>query len=234
MAGDVEVIGPQRVSPGATNWSGLYIGASAGRTSGDIGWQYVIPADETGALTREPSGGIYGGHIGIQHQIGRIVVGIEAAWTGGAFDKIDELGPDSPPFAVDYDAYARLHAIRQIGPRLGLVMRDQWMLYATGGYASASLETLYVLRDPGIVGGQDTVWHNGWFLGGGVEYALTKSIILGLEYTHYDFDIARHDNSDPPGFATTRDIRGEFDVVRARISFKLGREEVAAADEPLK
>ena len=83
--------------------------------------------------------------------------------------------------------------------------------------------------------------HDGWYVGGGVEYMVTKNIIIGLEYQHFDFDTERHCSNgiaNPCGLAGAgtlplfvRDVGLSMDVVSARLTFKFGRDRDAV---PLK
>src|SRR5262245_56827229 len=65
------------------DWSGVYFGVSSGWAFTDIHWQYVTPGtnnfnDPLRTLNPSTDSGIVGGHIGIQHQFGQIVLGVEA------------------------------------------------------------------------------------------------------------------------------------------------------------
>lgn len=215
--------------PGGYNWSGLYVGANAAYTWGDIDWQYTVPADPTGALTREVDGSLYGFHVGFQHQWRSFVFGIEGSYSASGGDKIDERGLDSPAFAANYDSYARINSILMLGGRLGWTPRSNWLVYATGGLANARVETSYILRGPELVGGQDVERHSGYYIGGGVEYALTQNVILGVEYVHVDLDSKLHFPGGGGGIERT--IDPDVDIVRARLSFKLGPQAVV---EPTK
>lgn len=206
-------------------WGGIYIGANAGYTWGDIDWQYAAPAGAPGHLTRDLAGGMFGGHVGIQHQWNSLVIGAEASYSGPAFDKIDDRGPDSPAFVPAFDSYARLHNLFTVGPRLGWAPSDHWLLYATGGYATGRVSTADIVNATNTFNFAGSHRHDGWFVGGGVEYALTSNWILGVEYMHVDLDTATHFPTVPATFGGTRSIEGDFDVVRARLSFKLGRPE---------
>ena len=42
----------------------------------------------------------------------------------------------TPPFAADTSAYNKITNLFTVGPRLGYAF-DRWMIYGTGGYASA-------------------------------------------------------------------------------------------------
>lgn len=207
------------------NWGGLYLGLSSGAAWSDADWQYVNPGDATGALSRSPSGPAYGIHGGIQHQYNRVVLGVEMSYSGPAYSRIEDQGPDAPAFANTFDAKVRLHNMFTLGPRLGFAVNDQWLLYVTGGYANGRYSSFFVNRNTGIIGGHGSHRHDGWFIGGGVEYAMTENWIVGFEYLHTDLDSEFH-GAPAAGVAAvgvTRSISPEVDIFRSRVSFKLNR-----------
>lgn len=215
--------------PARYNWSGLYVGANAGYAWGDVDWQYTSPPGPPGAVSREVDGGIFGGHVGFQHQWHSLVIGVEGSYSASAGDKIDDRGLDSPFFAANFDSYARINSLLMAGGRIGWTPMSNWLLYASGGWANAKVETSFIFRPTGLVGGQDAERHNGYYIGGGIEYALTPNWIVGVEYIHVDLDSKLH--APGGGFGIERTVEPDFDVVRARVSFKLGR---VAEIEPLK
>jgi len=221
------------VMASAYNWGGLYIGANAGYAWSDVDAQYFGLPGPSGHFTRNPSGFIGGGQVGVQHQFAgtSIVLGIEGALSGGGH--LTDRGPDAPTYAGLYDSRARIGNILSIGPRLGYSFGN-YMAYVTGGYAQASINSDFVQLSNNAIGSMSGARHGGWYLGGGVEYALNKNLILGVEYQHFEFDTACHDVSchTVPTQGIARNVDATADVVRARLSFKIGRDAEPAA--PLK
>jgi opacity protein-like surface antigen len=201
------------------NWSGLYFGANAGWLTGEGDWTYP---NGTSPQPITFDSGVLGGHIGLQHQFNSIVVGVEGGWMGtGAFADNDFDGGNCPNAA--FRCLGRLNSLYMIGPRVGWTPSSNWMLYLTGGYASGRIETRTVSVATGLAFDQSASRHDGWYLGGGVEVALAHNMILGVEYLHIDLD-AR--NAAPSPFSATEvrnNLSGDADVVRARLSFILGR-----------
>lgn len=206
--------------PPVYNWSGLYIGANAGYGWGTVDAQYQFPTDSTGAYSRDVDGSLFGLHVGAQYQWKSLVFGVEGSYSASAGDKIDDRGPDAP-FYPGFDSYARLNSMLMLGGRLGWTPRSNWLLYGTGGWASARVETSYIVNPLNLVANQDVERHSGFYVGAGVEYALTQNIILGLEYIHVDLDSKVH--APGLGGSTERVVDADFDVVRLRASFKLGQ-----------
>ena len=205
------------------NWGGIYIGASAGWIGTDVGWTYHDPA---GAIVDRPissadsDAALVGGHVGIQHQFGQIVAGVEAGLSGplGGSDDWGRTSCFNPAFWCD----SRMRGpMVTLGARLGWAVNNHWMIYATGGAVSAGIETREVNVATGLPNQFGTRGrHWGWYFGGGLEYALTDSMILGVEYQRIELDDDVHRSSIA---AEHRRIDAEADVIKARLSFKLGR-----------
>ena len=208
------------------HWGGLYIGASAGWMGSYFGWTYHDPS---GAVVDRPIGkqstdsGVFGGFIGLQHQVGQLVIGVEASLNGmGNGNNFGSTSCTNPAFNCQArnDGY-----LLTLGPRLGWAPSEKWMIYGTGGVASGKVATQEVNAATGVVNGFSTSTNQtGYFVGGGLEYAITHSVIFGVEYKHYDLGEKLH---APLVFSTLefRNINATYDAVTARLSFKLGRKE---------
>ena len=220
--------------PAIGNWSGLYFGVNAGVAWSDIKQDFRTYDPEVYGfhnVKNDDSNGLLGGHIGLQHQWGRFVVGVEASYSGvGPFGHDWEGGDcnDGKGGACQ----SRLNSLFTVGPRLGLA-HDNLMFYVTGGYASAQIQTRYVNLQYDREYFAASARHDGWFIGGGAEWAIHDRWVLGLEYLHVNLDSEQHWSKDgAPEVGITRSVDGDIDIVRARLSFKLGRGEHHA--EPMK
>lgn len=219
------------------NWGGLYIGANVGWAGTSYESQLQGFPDKVGF---EQDAVLAGVHIGLQHQIGRFVIGGEASYGGtgwsGYGDRIAGgtascLGVTAGGTQLSCDG--KLEHVLMLGARLGWTPSTQWLLYTTGGFANGGLHDRVIQTATGRVVGESDRRHNGWYIGGGVEYALTKNWILGLEYLHVDFDRQFHcDQILGCAAGESRNATAETDIVRARLSFKLGRED--KHHEPMK
>lgn len=201
------------------NWTGVYAGLNAGWQSSDVTWTWTNPAVTTGKETPGPSGGIFGGHLGVQQQFGQFVLGAEIGYSGtGVFGNGFEGGACkvNPAFTCD----AKLHSLFTVGPRIGWTPGNNWMVFVTGGYANGQLRTRNNLIATGALFEHTSVSQDGWFLGAGLEFALTKNIILGAEYQRVSLNSALHINAVTAG--DNRNVEGDIDVIRARLTFKLG------------
>ena len=131
---------------------------------------------------------VVGGQIGIQHQFGNFVLGIEGTLTVAFQDDHASTACPNPAFTCA----ARFDDVLTIGPRLGWAM-GKWMPYLTGGYANAAFDAedvaQYRERQSPI---EDRERHSGWYIGGGVDMAVSHGWTIGLEYRHYEFDNATY------------------------------------------
>lgn len=212
-------------------WGGLYFGASIGGQWTDVTGVYTPPSGAAGAHhDSSPHSGIYGGHVGFQHQIGVIVVGIEAAvsgtgvfhdWSGGS-NSVSGACLGAPVNLADRTCMSHSDFFFTIGPRVGWAINPSWLIYGTGGYASANLKTRTTVTSTGVETSFSTERHDGWFIGAGVEWAITPSWILGVEYQHLDFGSEQHLPTPVVGINDRR-MDFETDIVRARLSYKIGR-----------
>lgn len=208
-------------------WGGLYIGASAGWVGSDISWKYAgLPGDDLQRDNPSTSSGLLGGFVGIQHQFNHFVVGVEASYSGMNAFRGNDFDGGACANNATFRCLGRTHSLFTVGPRVGYAPNEHWLLFATGGYANGRIETQ--TRDTlfgDAVFDQSSSRHGGWFVGAGVEYAITSNLILGLEYQHVELE-GRNIRATP--FFTTEvrnDLGADMDIVRARLSFKLGRPE---------
>jgi outer membrane immunogenic protein len=212
---------PAEARPHIGGWSGMYFGNNAGYAWGDVELR-----DRSGASPyseyASPDNGILGGHMGIQHQHGRIVVGIEASYSGtGVFG--DGWDGGTCRNSAAHRCEGRIDTLFTIGPRLGLA-HNFFLFYLTGGYASARVDTRAIETATGVETASASR-NDGWYLGAGVEVALQGRWVVGLEYLRVELEDRQQYQRDY--------VRadGEIDILRARLSFKLGR---ADQGEPLK
>jgi outer membrane immunogenic protein len=218
------------------DWSGLYVGFSIGWSEARVDRGYFngltcagLPCD----FRTTNSDLVYDVHFGVQgHWMWGgwwgVVLGIEGGLTG--FHK-ENIGFSAvfaaPPFLANTTGWHKIDTIYQVGPRLGLTF-DRWMIYGTGGWASANVDAGYAINDLVLLPPNDqagSVRAGGWFAGGGLEYMIHKGslvdVMLGAEYTHYEFDrkTAFCSNAACTGLFSY-DTKAEVDVVRARLTIK--------------
>ena len=154
-------------------WTGFYAGVNPG-----YGWgsQKGTADANYGSL----DGAQVGGTAGYNYQMGQIVLGMESDldWsnaknTNGAF-------------------VSKQTSIGTVRGRVGYAV-DRVLLFTTGGYAGGNVE-----RTVGAASASD--WHNGYALGGGMEYAITNNVSAKAEYLYTDLS-SKSDTASLPSRA---------------------------------
>ena len=214
------------------DWSGFYVGAQVGAAHGRITatdvtqpsggfFTDLVPAGTEGFKFRKT--GLAGGaHVGVQYQWGQFVLGAEGDWTATRIREtiVSPYFPDSDTETAKIRNYITL-----VG-RAGYAF-DRFMIYAKGGYASGKVN--FRARDnESLVTYTKNDRQNGYTLGGGIDYALSRHVIFGADYTHIKLGskTSTGDNvfddgtlgSNPETYRT----RATVDAIMARLSFKFG------------
>jgi outer membrane immunogenic protein len=200
------------------DWSGFYVGGDVGGQWSDIGISSPIGPLTYGFRHESVAAG---GHAGYQHQWGQFVLGVEGAYTA-AFDQSGQLATPAISIFIPGGtgtATAKLKDIWSIGGRVGFAPNN-WMFYGTGGYASGSFA---FDAASGVAGTEHAAARpDGFYVGGGVEYALAQNWILGVEYRHYEFNTksVTSTTTNLGGFFETVRFDSKSDVVMGRVSYK--------------
>lgn len=234
-------------APTAYDWSGFYAGVNAGvaMDSSSLSYWYDREDDITGETRKIPglSGEMDsnqaaftgGGILGYNHQIDRIVIGVEADinYLGLNYDDSDTKsfvipipGPDVKTSNTDDLSY-EMNWFGTVRGRLGYAF-DNMMIYGTGGlaYGNASVDHSVegcaqfgdLPPECATVDGSQSSMQAGWTLGGGLEYGLDRWS-LGLEYLYVDLGSINWetDRRDYPDYDVSP--KGEadlgFSVIRA-------------------
>ena len=186
------------------SWTGFYIGGQAGGIWGNEDLRFNPPTK-----TVNFSGGVFGGQLGAQYEFhNHVVLGVEVSFTDSGDSSGSTLCPN-PAFTC----HAKLRDETQVVGRLGYGFGD-FLPYVKGGYANVSS---HFNNSPLTAFPQnaDNHQHDGWVVGSGLEYAVTRNIVLGVDYSHIEFDRETYTS----GGATFK-VDGSADAVTARISFK--------------
>jgi outer membrane immunogenic protein len=220
------------------DWSGAYIGGNIGGVWYQQNQHFPTPTAvgpflASADFSTSDSNAIFGFHAGAQWQWGIWVLGVEAALSGCTSECRSFSGVNtSPVFGPTQFAEHKMTNLFTLGPRLGLAF-DRWMLFVTGGWASANLKSSFcstitgVCDGPGSNGNGASRNNNGYYIGGGFDYMVHKGplvdVLLGVEYQHYDVNGQRAFCGLPVcGAATSADydLSAKGDLVRARLTIK--------------
>jgi len=170
------------------NWTGFYVGGHIGgawtneqfvNSGNGGGFGDLVP----GQGFRQRNSGVMGGaQIGYNWQANNYVFGMEGTISGldnkGSF-RNTVFGPANDVFSW------RANVLATVVGRAGFAVQNN-LFYVKGGYAGVN--NRLSVTDPAVTGtGGQTHWHNGWTVGAGWEYGITRNWIVGLEYNYAAF-----------------------------------------------
>ena len=213
--------GTTYAAPPLLSWTGFYVGAHLGGAWSDVEWANVTWTGER--VTNNSSGFFGGAQMGYNQQFGNIVLGVETTLSGGSLSRSFRSVVD--PAAVTYNTVD--NTIVTVTGRLG-VAGDQWMLYAKAGWAGTQVD----------LSGRNTAipdrfsfddWRNGWTVGGGFEYKVSRNISLGLEYSFIDLgseSVSGVTRLGTPVLVRDNDV--QIQAITARLNYQFYREEARA------
>lgn len=171
-------------------WTGFYAGVHAG--FGLLDTQDTLGFG--GENMRTPVGGVHGG---FNYQFGNYVFGVEVDVS--ATDVDEDFDAPTPDVASNWMGTARA--------RIGYAF-DQVMFYGTGGFSAARAKA-----SSNVDGSSQSHVHNGYVLGGGVEFMVSDNWRLGAEYLRHEF------GAETYVLNNTFDSEGNFDAFRLRVSY---------------
>src|SRR5262245_22870472 len=213
-----------KAEPACCNtWSGFYFGVNAGYGWGDAEWQGPATFFGVNTFSTDARGGLVGGHAGVLVQRGHFVAGIEVSYDA-AWLKDTVVGP-VPVFPND-SFKTEINDLLLIVGRLGVAMNN-FLLYGKAGFASSNVELSGLSGVPvaGVTFNKDERL-NGWTVGAGLEWMLSRNIILGIEYNFVHLDNEAFDLRTGgtvvglPVLVNLDDV--EIHTVMGRLSYKFG------------
>ena len=162
------------------------------------------------------AGGVVGGQVGYNRQMGSVVLGVEADIQGSGL-KGQKTGTLSNPNGtynpISGTAELDVKTFGTLRGRLG-VAADKWLIYGTGGLAVAQVDYAFFVRELGGVplfqsqlASQKVRSGTAW--GGGVEYGLDRYTVR-LEYLNVNLG-----SVDATGPVTLISNGTQFDTARA-------------------
>jgi outer membrane immunogenic protein len=169
------------------SFEGFYAGTQLGYHDGkDKGTEYDTGVASDYTQTTEPSGaslGIFGGYNKLVTP--SIVLGIEASIDSRSQDDSSpqkDLGvPD-----LDYLAKIDIRSAWSLQARLGRIINEQTLLYVTGGFAGARIQSSFCdVTVPECESHSDS--ENGWIAGLGIEHLLTDYLSIKAGYSYADY-----------------------------------------------
>ena len=183
---------PAYVPPPVYNWTGFYVGINGGGAWGHSDFSAPI------STSLNTSGGLVGGTIGYNYQMGQVVFGVEGDGDWSGIRGSTTCGATTCDIHNNWLATAR--------GRLGYAF-DRFMPYVTGGAAFGDIKS-------SVAGfGDTTTTRAGWTAGGGLEVAIAGPWTAKVEYLHVDLGSAA---TAVPG----ADASFKSDIVRAGVNYR--------------
>jgi outer membrane immunogenic protein len=198
------------------NWSGVYVGAQAGSNYATTQSIYG-PTGQAINDKYHPVGLLLGGTAGVNWQFGNIVIGAEGdiGWTNTR-DSAHDISPFNTAFFEQFDE----KWLATYRGRVGFVFGSQgnWMIYGTGGGASASVN---IAVNGGGARISETRTLNGWTAGGGVETLLGPNWSLKSEVLFVRFDDKAYFTPAPnSNFLSNRVVQTDQVISRVGLNYR--------------
>lgn len=219
--------------PPAYDWSGFYLGLGAGYafdSSKSVG--LTFSAKDTGLSLKDADlgsldiGGIVGGgQAGYNYQIDSVVLGIVGDIQAGSIDDSlsDTISETGDGFGGDFQGSSDVSVFGTLRARMGYAF-DRIQFYGTGGLAwgQTDYELSGLLSDDSTFKIKESNTDIGWTVGAGAEYAVTDSVVLGVEYLYVD--LGSEKLSAPVNGKTNVDAKTDvdtnFSLIRATLNWK--------------
>ena len=182
----------------AYTWSGFYLGINGGGGWGTSAW------DSTGSF--DISGGLVGGTVGYNYQIGGAVIGVE-----GDIDWADING-SATNLACPLGCKTSETWLSTVRGRLGYAA-DRFMPFVTGGLAIGDIRA----STPGFAGASTT--NAGWTIGAGLEAAVSQNWTAKVEYLYVDLGNFNCGLNCGGGLATDN-VSFHSNILRAGVNYR--------------
>ncbi|HXY58447.1 MAG TPA: carbohydrate porin [Methylocystis sp.] len=212
---------PEAAPAAADPWNGFYLGGNLGYAGGRSNWQgpdiWGTSSLAKGIDTFTEAGSFLGGFQGgynlrLPHNF---LVGVEGDFTFPAYP--DQTG-QSTGFTANFISPSlgfatfmeSMQTAMSVRGRVGYLLNDNWLLYATGG--AAWTRNSQSMTPTGGTTDNPYFWRSGWVVGGGLETPLIPSWTAKLEYLYTHFG-AKSTNM----IANAEVFRADFNLHEARL-----------------
>jgi len=192
---------PPPYYPPSYNWTGFYMGINGGWGFGQSKWSNPFGSSEF-----DVSGGLVGGTIGYNYQVGQAVLGLE-----GDADWSDIHGSSSDALCVGVTCETRNNWLATTRGRIGYAF-DRVMPFITGGAAFGDIK-----MTPVAFGTSQTDTKVGWTAGGGAEFNIAGPWSAKLEYLYVDLGKA---TCDVATCGVSTDVNFHTNLVRAGLNYR--------------
>ena len=205
------------------DWSGFYSGSHTGYMWGNNDWTFN--SAPVTSLSTDVDHVVWGFHAGVQAQFGNWVIGAETAFSLPTDFNARSNYSVCPNPLVSCGAW-KTDNLFTAGLKLGYAW-DKWLFAVNGGYARADIYTRSFVIATNTFNDATLARHDGWYVGASLEYVMHKGtlvdVIGGFDYQHIALDSNLHNPLNTPcvaGAGFCRDVDGDYDMVRARLTIK--------------
>lgn len=234
FAADMPVKAPPRAAAPDFSWSGWYIGGNAGygwarsqeQEGLPFGAGYYLPLPTQPCSFLAPSkdcthslhGFVGGGQAGYNWQSGAWVYGVEASFSGAHIAGTETINYGAGPNTFSTKIESLFLATGRVGYAL-----DRKLFYVKAGYAGSRVG-FTATGIPGSDIASVSAWHSGWTAGTGIEYAVTRNWIAGVEYDFSDLgQKTKSAVNRPSGIISPIQVNvPQLHTLVARLSYKFG------------
>ena len=202
-----------------SSWTGFYAGLNAGAAFGASRTAFSIAGFEPPSFDASLWGGIGGAEAGYDWQTGGLVLGLAVDFEASGLQG-RRTAPCIPPlcgaFAASYTQTVPWFGT--VRPRFGYALGN-WLLYATGGYAFARLDTdATAAFGPFYAADNRGETRNGWTLGGGAEVEFAPHWTAKIEYLYLDLGRTTTTFLSTPLISANSCL--DFSVIRAGVDYR--------------
>jgi outer membrane immunogenic protein len=218
-------------------WTGTYVGGNVGDARGSFNFNPVTTSNLTGAATAPgpvsaSSNSLVGGvQFGYNWQIGQWVLGVEQDAQFAGLKQTATFAAPAGFFAAGDSMAIKTDYLSATRARLGFAW-DRTLIYAAGGLETGMFDvtSTYVARGAGgspLMSFTDAnKMHFGYTIGGGIDYAVTNNVWLGVEYRYFDVGTETYNlGAFTPAGAAAQSVSSTVGLkaseVTARLNIKL-------------
>ena len=193
-------------------WTGFYVGAYGGGAFGG----HLTSNGVSGGVAERPSGFVVGGLAGYNFQFERAVVGVEGE-AGYNDSSANVAGPRRTTLRDNADFVSRVRG--RLGFTIGnFGFGDAFAFAAGGGSFQTDTETLTDGR-AGARPASASKTASGFNIGGGLEVAVTPSVLARAEYIYDDYGKENYFLSGG-AVVQNRSVKINDSTVRAALQYK--------------
>jgi hemoglobin/transferrin/lactoferrin receptor protein len=213
------------------DWSGFYVGASAGAATANtrtMDYARTTTTYSTGRVSTSSlayfedgsaSNWLAGIRLGYDHQFDNDLVvgfGLEAGWTDvetGTGTRTTSTQVNTPKMSTTYGAFASASL------RAGIGMGN-FLVYGRGGIAAAQMDSHANL---GIYAGEASGIGLGFSAGAGVEYAITENVSVFGEYQHMRLvgpEVSGSFSTSTAGYDYSYTSESSVNLIQAGLNFR--------------